>query len=602
MRPLVALVALVAGVAAVHRPRAPDTPTAVPNDNTVAGGRMVGDTLVLALDLRPARWFPEADGGASVEVAAFAEAGQPPRIPGPLVRVREGATIRVTVRNTLPDSAVTVFGLVTRPTATDSGLRLDPGATRTVRFAAGAPGTYFYSATVGRRNPNLEREQLAGGFVVDPADGSPPDRVFVINIWGEPVDSTGYRNALAINGKSWPHTERLAATVGDSIRWRVINASQRPHPMHLHGVYYQVGSRGTRLGDSTYAPSGRRLVVTESMAPGSTMSLAWRPDRPGNWLFHCHLMFHAVEFARLDLAEHDRHSSDVTKHMAGLVLGIAVAPRTAEPEEARRAARRLRLHALQGPARGRSERSRSFVLQRDGSPPAADSVENPGSLLVLTRGQATDIVVLNRMAEPTAVHWHGIELESWSDGVAGWSGIGDRRAPAIAPGDSFTARLTLPRAGTFIYHTHLNDIEQVTSGLYGPLIVLEPGQRYDPETDHVVLVSWSGTAEPPRFLTNGDSLPQTMVLKAGVSHRFRFINIAPAGMPRFSLVQDAVVQSWRPIAKDGADLPDTRRIMEPATVLFAVGETYDMEWRPPVPGEYALVAPPGRPIRRIIVR
>ena len=39
------------------------------------------------------------------------------------------------------------------------------------------------------------------------------------------------------------------------------------------------------------------------------------------------------------------------------------------------------------------------------------------------------------------------------------------------------AHLTLKRAGTFIYHTHLNDLYQISTGLYGPIIVLEPGQR-----------------------------------------------------------------------------------------------------------------------------
>ena len=51
-----------------------------------------------------------------------------------------------------------------------------------------------------------------------------------------------------------------------------------------------------------------------------------------------------------------------------------------------------------------------------------------------------------------------------------------RTAPAIAPGDSFEARFTPPRAGTFIYHTHIDDIRQPSSGLYGAIIVLEPGQ------------------------------------------------------------------------------------------------------------------------------
>ena len=78
-----------------------------------------------------------------------------------------------------------------------------------------------------------------------------------------------------------------------------------------------------------------------------------------------------------------------------------------------------------------------------------------------------------------------MELESYYDGVHNWSGIGLRRAPLIEPGARFVVRFTPPRAGTFIYHTHLHDYRQLSSGLYGPLIVTEPGETLDPDTDHV---------------------------------------------------------------------------------------------------------------------
>ena len=60
--------------------------------------------------------------------------------------------------------------------------------------------------------------------------------------------------------------------------------------------------------------------------------------------------------------------------------------------------------------------------------------------------------------------------------------------PPVAPGKSFVAKFTPPRAGTFIYHTHWHKDAQLAGGLYGPLIILEPGERYDTETDHVVII------------------------------------------------------------------------------------------------------------------
>src|SRR5690349_21242403 len=38
-----------------------------------------------------------------------------------------------------------------------------------------------------------------------------------------------------LNGEAWPATERIHAAVGDSLRWRIVNATLLPHPMHLHG-------------------------------------------------------------------------------------------------------------------------------------------------------------------------------------------------------------------------------------------------------------------------------------------------------------------------------------------------------------------------------
>ena len=68
----------------------------------------------------------------------------------------------------------------------------------------------------------------------------------------------------------------------------------------------------------------------------------------------------------------------------------------------------------------------------------------------------------------------------------GWGGAGEQMAPPIEPGQAFIARFVPPRAGTFIYHTHWHNFLQLTGGLYGPLIVLQPGQKLDPETDKTV--------------------------------------------------------------------------------------------------------------------
>ena len=94
---------------------------------------------------------------------------------------------------------------------------------------------------------------------------------------------------IVVNGRSWPHTERLTYQVGDSVRMRVINAGAAVHPMHLHGFYFNVDSRGDEREDTVFpAGSSQHLVVTERLASGRTFTLTWKPTRPGNWLFHCH--------------------------------------------------------------------------------------------------------------------------------------------------------------------------------------------------------------------------------------------------------------------------------------------------------------------------
>ena len=195
---------------------------------------------------------------------------------------------------------------------------------------------------------------------------------------------------------------------------------------------------------------------------------------------------------------------------------------------------------------------------------------------------------MNRLPEPLTVHWHGIELESYFDGVAGVSGTGDRLMPAIASGESFVAQMTPPRAGTFIYHTHFDDIKQLSSGLYGPLIVLPPGEKFDPATDRVLVISRAGPGETPIWL-NGSRSPEIGTFIAGQKYRLRIINIVPENPPVDIGLQIAgMAATWRPIAKDGAELPAGQRELCPAQLTIGVGETYDFEFRPERAGELAL--------------
>jgi manganese oxidase len=584
----------------------PEATPIEPNDNTRPAGQLRDGVLTVRIEARSGLWRPQADDGDGVVVHAFAEGGASLRNPGPLIRVRAGTRVEARVRNGLADTLV-AYGLHTRPGTGAEHVVVAPGATAAVTFDAGAPGTYYYwgNTTGADMETRLGVDsQLHGAFIVDPATGPmPDDRIFVMGNWFQPADESGpepheERDIMTINGKSWPHTERIHLTVGDSVRWRWLNPTPNSHPMHLHGFYFRVDSRGGWAADTTYAPAQRRLVVTELMLPGGTVDTRWVPEREGNWLFHCHFAFHMSDELYLAStatgagkgeavaasghgADHPATNQGMDHGMAGLVLGIHVSPNpelSTEPEPTG-PLRRIRLLAQQRSDPSHARHHVGYVVAEGDTEPSADSIQVPGPLLVLQRGQPVAITVVNRLDEPTAVHWHGIELESFPDGVPGWSGTPGRIMPPIAPGDSFIAEFVPPRAGTFMYHSHFAELYQILGGLFGPLVVLEPGEEFDPERDHIFTMGVAGAEFPGAAqlgTINGSRTPPDLHLTAGTPYRFRFINIGDF-RTFASLLDGGRFVPARPLAKDGADLPDTQRALGPLNHLTGPGETADYE-------------------------
>ncbi|MGZ8490726.1 MAG: multicopper oxidase domain-containing protein [Gemmatirosa sp.] len=603
------VVPLLAGCGAVAPAKPDAVPRVVVHDNRVPAGTLRDGVLTLALEVRPGRWHPEADDGPGEEVLAFAEEGRAPSIPGPLVRVPVGTRVVVRVRNTRPDSAITVRGLRAGDASASDSFVVAPNAVRETRFVANAPGSYFYWAST--RGSALEarvarESQLHGAIVVDSAGAprTPSDRVFVLGTWNEPPDSSGPkpwvpRDMMVINGRSWPHTERFAFTVGDTVRWRWLNPTPDGHPMHLHGFYFTVASRGGWAADTVYAPAERRLAVTELMLPGSTMAMEWVPQAAGNWLFHCHFAFHVshyLSFAKVaDLA--DPGAPDAVSHhanaMRGLVLGLTVRPRDgsrdAAPDTVRHPPRRLRIVAREAPARYGAAAGYAYVLDDRATLPTAPTVPTLSDPLVLRRGEPVRITVVNALRAPTAVHWHGIELQdSYADGGPGWSGAAPRLAPAIAPRDSFVAAFTPTRSGTFIYHAHSHEGHQIASGLYGALLVLDADVPHDTTTDRTFVIGGSG-ADLSKGRVNGALQPPPVPLVAGTTYRFRVVQINPDWRVRVSVESPGGTLPWRAIAKDGADLPPAQARVVLVPLEMGAGETADFAFTPDAPGLAHLV-------------
>jgi FtsP/CotA-like multicopper oxidase with cupredoxin domain len=602
-------------------------PAVRPNPNTERAGTIHGGILTVALDAEESAWRMDGPRRPAMAVAAFAEDGKAPVMPGPLVRAVAGTEIRITVRNSLA-APLTFFvpaalhGGPDRPNAVDSAI-IAPGTAGTITVQATAPGNYVYRATT----PNGTSKGfglaglLGGAIVIDAAGGAPAprDRVFVImaspdsalvayadTAKGEALrDPPVGRVVYTINGLSWPNTERIAATVGDSLHWRVINASAFPHPMHLHGFYFRVDAVTGPLAVQLGQVEPGRMAVTQLLQPFVSMSMSWSPDRPGNWIFHCHLAIH-LQPDSISAEPGDAHLMG----MVGLVLGVVVAQRPgARIAAAAAPARHLRLIAeseppLGGHAGAATIPTMRFALEENGR--RVESATDISPELDLTRGEPVSITIVNHLSEPTSVHWHGIELEdSYMDGVSGFSGDHGHVSPEIAAGDSFEVRFAPPRSGTFMYHAHMDEMRDEVAGLEGALVVRDSGTARSPD-DHVFFLKGVnarlkalGRATGHPFDVNGMPNPDTIVFHVGHPTRLRFLNLATVNYapvvwltarPDSSLagVDDTLTAEWRPLAKDGFDLPESARRMRPASQAVAIGETYDFEYVPARAGNLRL--------------
>ena len=595
-----------------------------PNDNVQRAGHLHNGVLTVAIEARNGEWRPEEAEGPAYNVAAFSVAGGPLQIPGPLLRAPVGTEIRVTMHNTLA-IPMWVYGLGEHRGYVDS-VRFAAGETREMRFRATTPGISYYAGRTTSepvRARNTDDSQLNGAIVIDPPGATPVDRIFVISGWDtldpKTVSGLGPNAILTFNGLGWPHTPRIDLAQGDTLHWRFVNMTAFEHPLHLHGAYFRVDAKGNGEVDSTYAPEDRRMAVTELVLPGQTMSMTWTPVHAGNWILHCHFASHIT---RRELFETDRrmpmrtassssmpHDEAHLQHMAALVIGIRVRPHGPQ-EPLLPVSQQLRLLVRSRASVYGEYVGYGFVL---GDSPAAamrDSFSVPGPTLELTRGKRVAITIVNQAHEPMAVHWHGIELESLPDGVPGWSGAGGTTLPHIMPGDSLTVRFTPRRAGTFMYHSHSNEMQQIASGLYGAIIVREPGTTRD-SAERTLMFSDDGptikfTDAGPPVLLNGKLVADTIDVPVGKPTRLRLINIRTELLTELALEQNGALVPWRVVAKDGAALPPHQIRERPATMISGPGEIYDVEISPPKAGMMILryLGQPGdsTTTRRAVIR
>ena len=90
---------------------------------------------------------------------------------------------------------------------------------------------------------------------------------------------------FVINRERHHHDKPVKA--GELQVWDVINTTLMDHPFHLHGFFFQV------LSVNGEPPPWRSWEDVVNVPPRATVRIAWLPDdRPGSWMYHCHILEH----------------------------------------------------------------------------------------------------------------------------------------------------------------------------------------------------------------------------------------------------------------------------------------------------------------------
>jgi FtsP/CotA-like multicopper oxidase with cupredoxin domain len=163
----------------------------------------------------------------------------------------------------------------------------------------------------------------------------------------------------------------------------------------------------------------------------------------------------------------------------------------------------------------------------------------PGPLLRVKLGETLKVRLVNRLTEPTTLHWRGLRIAN------AMAGIGDLTQKPVAPGASYDYTITPPDAGFAWYgpHAGVTSAGQIARGLYGPVVVDE---TTPPSVDVETIVALqdcrlgaegqvdlsapkddslrSGTL----LLANGAPAPLSLSPAPGARVRLRLLNVAPA--------------------------------------------------------------------------
>ncbi len=241
--------------------------------------RMVDGVRVFELTCKNVQWQVTPDQ----TLEAFTYNGI---VPGPTIRVVEGEPVRIKVKNELEQSTSVHWHGQNVPNDQDGVAYvtqppIKPGEEFTYEFTPGPFGSHMY------HSHHMAAEQVGkgmlGAFIVEPANRSDEpdydhDYLYILN------DVLG---GFTINGKGFPATSAYVAAPGDRVRFRFMNEGLMGHPIHLHGMPFEVFAK-----DGYPLPQPYKCD-TVWVAPGDRWDVIVTADNPGVWAFHCHILSHA---------------------------------------------------------------------------------------------------------------------------------------------------------------------------------------------------------------------------------------------------------------------------------------------------------------------
>ncbi|MEP7051865.1 MAG: multicopper oxidase family protein [Pseudomonadota bacterium] len=125
--------------------------------------------------------------------------------------------------------------------------------------------------------PSLRRNIAA----IDVSNATPQHFDLTQSAPGEPF-------SLGINGVPGDQAPPVVVTMGDTQLWTVKNTMAWAHPFHLHGFFFQV------VDVNGEPPALREWRDTTDIPVDGVVRIAVKFDeRPGMWMFHCHILDHA---------------------------------------------------------------------------------------------------------------------------------------------------------------------------------------------------------------------------------------------------------------------------------------------------------------------